>query len=76
VSLRRSSSEAAREQLVHRSDDAIPQSQKAVELEPNLDYAHWALGLGDMQKGEYEKGIAHLEKAMTSSGSTWCALRA
>ena len=57
-------------QLVHRADDAILQSQKAVALDPNLDYAHWALGLGYMQKREDEKGITHLEKAVTSSGSS------
>ena len=57
-------------QLVHRPDEAIQQSQTATVLDPNLDYAHWALGLGYIQKRDYEKGIAHLQKSVTSSGSS------
>jgi len=37
-----------------------------VELDPNLDYAHW----GYIRKREYEKGITHLQKAVTSSGNS------
>jgi serine/threonine-protein kinase len=57
-------------QLVHRPAEAVLQSQKAVELDPNLDYANWALGLSYLQEREYEKGIAHLEKAVASSGNS------
>ena len=33
-------------------------------------YAQWVLGLSYLQKREYEKGIAHLEKAVASSGNS------
>jgi tetratricopeptide (TPR) repeat protein len=55
---------------VHRPDEAILQSQKALELDPNLDYAHWALGLAYVQKREYEQGLSHLQKAVTFSGES------
>jgi tetratricopeptide (TPR) repeat protein len=42
-------------QLVHRPDDAILQLQKAVELDPNLDYALWALRVGLYPKERIRK---------------------
>ena len=56
--------------LLRRYDRAIEQSKKALELDPNLDFAHWPLGMAYVQKAMYEEGIMHLQKAVTFSGGS------
>jgi TolB-like protein/DNA-binding winged helix-turn-helix (wHTH) protein len=52
-----------------RNDEAIVQLHKALELDPNFDWAHFWLGRAYEQKGLYDKAIAHFEKARDAPGS-------
>lgn len=56
--------------MVRQYDQAIEQSKKTLELDPNLDYAYWSLGLACAQKAMYEEAVAHLQKAVAFSGGS------
>lgn len=53
-----------------RFDEAIELAQKNLELAPNFFFTHWALGVCYRQTGEFEKGLDHLQKAVSFSGLT------
>jgi tetratricopeptide (TPR) repeat protein len=44
-------------------DAAIAQYQKALELDPNLGYAHYNLGLAYVDRKDYERANLHAQKA-------------
>ncbi|GIX05763.1 MAG: hypothetical protein KatS3mg115_0166 [Candidatus Poribacteria bacterium] len=48
---------------LYGSDDAIPYLEKAVQLDPKLAGAHYALGIAYMRLGDLEKGYQHLAEA-------------
>lgn len=54
--------------IARRYDDAITQSQKLIELEPNLYTSHLYLGLAYEGKKLYPQAIAEFEKANALSG--------
>ncbi len=51
-----------------RVDKAIELYRKALDLEPNYHFAHWALGKAYYLKGMYQESVAELEKAIALSG--------
>jgi cytochrome c-type biogenesis protein CcmH/NrfG len=46
-----------------RMDEAIPQYQKALEINPNYAEAHLNLGMALFQKGRTDEAITHLQRA-------------
>ncbi|MGE5326872.1 MAG: tetratricopeptide repeat protein, partial [Deltaproteobacteria bacterium] len=54
--------------IARRFDDAIAQSQRLIELEPNLYISHLYLGLGYEGKRLYPQAIAEFQKADLLSG--------
>ena len=57
--------------LVARSnDEAIEQSRKTIEMDPNFAISHYELGEAFVQKHSYNEAIAEFHKAMELSGSS------
>jgi tetratricopeptide (TPR) repeat protein len=56
--------------LARRYDEAIEHCNRALELDPNLGFAHWVLGLVHMEKGAYETAIAELQRSIPLSGDS------
>jgi tetratricopeptide (TPR) repeat protein len=55
----------------HRTDEAIEQLQKAVELHPNFWSAHYYVGLAYAQRGDLYDALASLWKAQELSETSW-----
>jgi DNA-binding winged helix-turn-helix (wHTH) protein/TolB-like protein/Flp pilus assembly protein TadD len=55
--------------LARRYDEAIAESQKALELDPQFAAAHMVIGLSYVQKNNYERAIAELQKAQDNPDS-------
>ena len=51
-----------------RADQAIELYRKALDLEPNYHFAHWAMGRAYHVKGMYPEAVAALEKAVELNG--------
>jgi adenylate cyclase len=51
-----------------RYDEAIELSERYLELAPNFFFTHWAAGVSYRQKGDIDKAIYHLQKAVSLSG--------
>ena len=51
-------------------DEAIAQYQKALEMDQNSGYAHWALGNVYLHKGMHEQAIAEYQKSIPLSGDS------
>jgi tetratricopeptide (TPR) repeat protein len=48
----------------NRSDEAIAQFEKALEIDPGFHAAHTSLGVEFLSRGELEEARAHLERAI------------
>jgi serine/threonine-protein kinase len=53
-----------------RFEDAIPNFQRVLSINPNYHLAHWFLGETLVEMGKFEEGIQSLEKALELSGQT------
>jgi TolB-like protein/DNA-binding winged helix-turn-helix (wHTH) protein/Tfp pilus assembly protein PilF len=49
--------------LGRRYDNAIVESQKTLELDPNFAVAHMIIGLSQVEKKDYQQGTSELQKA-------------
>jgi tetratricopeptide (TPR) repeat protein len=58
--------------LARRFDDAIRHYRNALELEPNLGWAHMYLAQSLEQKGRYAEAIAEFDTALLLSGGSDC----
>ncbi len=56
--------------MARRYDEAMEQCGKALEMDPNLGFSHWLLGLAYMYKGSYEPAILALQKSIPLSGDS------
>jgi DNA-binding winged helix-turn-helix (wHTH) protein/TolB-like protein/Flp pilus assembly protein TadD len=56
--------------VARRYDDALEECRKALEMDPNLGFAHWLLGLAYMHRGSYEPAILALQKSIPLSGDS------
>ena len=56
--------------LARRYDESIEECRRAIEMDPNLGYAHWLLGLAYMYKGTYEPAVHSFQKAIPLSGES------
>lgn len=54
--------------VAHRYDEAIDQSRKTIEMNPNFAVAHFVLGLAYEQKKMYGGAITAFQKAVQFSG--------
>jgi tetratricopeptide (TPR) repeat protein len=54
--------------IARRYDEAIQQSRKTMEMDPQFAVAHYQLGQAFVQKHMYDEGIAELQKAIGFSG--------
>jgi serine/threonine-protein kinase len=48
----------------------LEQCQKALEMDPNLGFAYWLIGLAYTYKGSYEPAILALQKSIPLSGDS------
>ena len=53
-----------------RYDETIEQCRKALEMDPNLGFAHWLLGFAHMWKGMYQPAIRAFQESMPLSGDS------
>ena len=56
--------------VARRYDQALEVCEKALEMDPNLGFAHWLRGLTYMYKGSYEPAILALQKSIPLSGDS------
>src|SRR5262249_17332148 len=56
--------------MARRYDEAIERCRTALDMDPNLGFAYWLLGLAYMQKGMYEPAIVALQKSIPLSGDS------
>jgi len=61
--------------LARQYDQSIQESQRAIEMDPNLGFAHWLLGLAYLYKaighhGPYDPAVVELQKSVTLSGDS------
>jgi Flp pilus assembly protein TadD len=60
--------------LAHSYDEAIEQSRKTIEMDPNFAMAHNQLAEAHLQKHMFDQAIAELQKAVQlSGGSPMCS---
>jgi tetratricopeptide (TPR) repeat protein len=52
--------------LSGRTDEAVVQFQKAVELKPDSPDAHYSLGVAATDRGRWDEAIEHFEKAIAA----------
>jgi len=57
-----------------RLDEAIELYRKALDLEPNYHFAHWALGRAYYVQGKYPESVAELEKTIALTGRNFSNL--
>src|SRR5215510_3917572 len=55
--------------LGRRYENAILESQKTLELDPNFAVAHMIIGLSHVEQKNYQQGISELQKAKTNPDS-------
>jgi eukaryotic-like serine/threonine-protein kinase len=55
--------------FARRFDDALGQSRKVLEMDPNFGFAYWHQGMVYLQKQAYDKAITSFRKAINLSGS-------
>jgi TolB-like protein/Flp pilus assembly protein TadD len=56
--------------IARRYDESLEKCEKALEMDPNLGFAHWLLGLAYMYKGSYEPAILALQESIPLSGDS------
>src|SRR5262245_11223002 len=56
--------------VARRYDESIEQCRKALEMDPNLGFAHWLLGLAYMYKESYDPAILELQKSIPLSSDS------
>src|SRR6185436_5726318 len=56
--------------MARRYDEALEVCRRALEMDPNLGFAYWLLGLTYMYKGSYEPAILALQKSIPLSGDS------
>jgi tetratricopeptide (TPR) repeat protein len=56
--------------MARRYDETIQQCGNALEMDPNLGFAHWLLGFAYMWKGMYEPAIVAFQKSIPLSGDS------
>jgi serine/threonine-protein kinase len=56
--------------MARRYDETIQLCGNALEMDPNLGFAHWLLGFAYMWKGMYEPAIVAFQKAIPLSGDS------
>ena len=56
--------------MARRYDEALGECRRALEMDPNLGFAHWLLGLTYIYKGSYEPAILALQKSIPLSGDS------
>ncbi len=54
----------------HDLDNALREFQEAVARMPNIDHAHYYLGVIYAKRGEYAKSRDELSKVLTGSGNS------
>ncbi len=54
--------------IAHRYDDAVQQSKKTLQLDPNFAIGHYELGQAFEQKNMHDEAIAEFQKAIDISG--------
>jgi len=56
--------------VAHLNDEAIAQSRKTVDMDPNFGIAHYELGQAFVEKHSYNEAIAEFQKAIELSGGS------
>lgn len=56
--------------VARRYDEALEQCKKALEMDPNLGFAHWLVGLAYTYKKAYEPAILAFQKSIPLSGDS------
>jgi TolB-like protein len=56
--------------LAREADRVVEQSRLLIELEPTGPPGHWLLGVGLSRKGQFDEGIASLQRALDLSGGS------
>ncbi|HEV8484041.1 MAG TPA: winged helix-turn-helix domain-containing protein [Blastocatellia bacterium] len=56
--------------IARRYDESLEKCEKALEMDPNLGFAHWLLGLAYMYKASYEPAILAMQKSIPLSGDS------
>jgi tetratricopeptide (TPR) repeat protein len=56
--------------VAHLNDEAIQQSRRTVDMDPNFALAHYELGQAFVQKHSYNEAIAEFQKAIELSGGS------
>jgi serine/threonine protein kinase/tetratricopeptide (TPR) repeat protein len=56
--------------FARRYNDAIEQANIALELDPNLGFAHWTLGLALLHAGSFETAIQAFRRSIPLSGDS------
>jgi TolB-like protein/DNA-binding winged helix-turn-helix (wHTH) protein/Flp pilus assembly protein TadD len=59
--------------VAHQYDEAIKQSQKTLEMDPNFAVGHYELGQALAQKHMYDEAIAEFKRAISISGHSGAA---
>jgi len=54
--------------IAHRFDEAVQQSKKALQMDPNFAIGHYELGQAFEQKHMHDQAIAEFQKAIEISG--------
>lgn len=54
--------------IAGKYEDAIELAEKNLELAPDFFFTHWVLGVSYRQRGNLDKALEHLRKAVTLSG--------
>lgn len=54
--------------FARKFERAVEQGQKALELEPRFDFAHWIMGIALAQQGRMQESVAALNQAHIASG--------
>jgi len=56
--------------MQRQSDRALEQYRKALEMDPNAGFTHWAIGNVYVQKKMYAEAVAEYQKAIPLSGDS------
>jgi tetratricopeptide (TPR) repeat protein len=55
--------------FARRHDEALRQSRKVTEMDPNFGFAHWHSGMNYIQKRMYDEAIESFRKAINLTGA-------